>query len=267
MGEDAERQLEELNNEDFITMCEDTFSNIKMEEDIEELRSEVESLFVPQLQSRLPLARGHPKIFYELAKNLCKSYTFLQDQEKALAAWGELEAFLQSQLLRADPTSFSDEAQELSVELSGCYVNMASLMQWKEDHIATITYYQKAADVILPWIFEHNDMSPVPSLLGIAIQRIPACVALQDWKTLKDDMQTVASSQDIIDQLEEISKEQFDLSLNSLTFLIKQKRNAFGQTLKQCVDQNMLSVILQSNPEIELEGSDLQWVKQQYQEA
>ena len=165
--EDAERQLEELNNEDFITMCEDTFSNLKMEENMEELRSEVETLFVPQLQARLPLARGLPKIFYGLAKNLCKSYTFLQDQEKALGAWNELEAFLQSQLLRAGPTTFTEETLELSVELSGCYVNMASLMQWKEDHVSTIKYYQKAADVILPWIFEHNDMSPVPSLLGV----------------------------------------------------------------------------------------------------
>lgn len=165
--EDAEQELETLSNADFILMCDDAFDNLKVEEDLDGLVQEVETLFIPQLQERLPLALQEPEVFCSLAKNLCKSFTFLRRHEDAFACWRELESFLLQQQQRLGPDCFTSEAQELSVEISGVYVNMASLAVAKSDHAATIALYQKAADVILPWIFEQGDMSPVPSLLSV----------------------------------------------------------------------------------------------------
>lgn len=161
---DADHQLENLSVEDLLIMCNDTFDNIKMEEDIAELRSEVESLFVPQLSSKLEEMRNNPKIFYSLSKNLCKCFTFLGNHEKAMNSWKELEQFI----IKSTPSNeFSLERNKKDVELSGVYMNMASLAIAQNDNAKTIELYQKAADVIIPWVFEQNDMSPVPSLISV----------------------------------------------------------------------------------------------------
>ena len=81
---------------------------------------------------------------------------------------------------------------------------------------------------------------------------------------LKDDIQTVASAQDIVDQLEEFAKQTFDLSLNTLIFQIKSKRQSFVDALKAQVSPEQLQIILQSNPDIEMEETDLQWITDEY---
>lgn len=159
-------QIENLNVEDLLLMCDDAFDNIKLEEDIGELRNEVESLFIPQLTSKLTEMRNNPKIYYALSKNLCKCYTFLGNHTKAMDSWRDLEQFI----IRSTPSNeFTLARNKKDVELSGVYMNMASLAIAQNDNEKTIELYQKAADVIIPWIFEQNDMSPVPSLISVSL--------------------------------------------------------------------------------------------------
>mmetsp|Transcript_97708 Transcript_97708/g.146474 ORF Transcript_97708/g.146474 Transcript_97708/m.146474 type:complete len:237 (+) Transcript_97708:3-713(+) len=234
-----------------------------MEENLEELKNEVETLFIPQLLTKLEETRENPPLYIEIAKNLCKCHTFLGNHGEAENCWIQLETLI-LQSIPPGPNSFTVERNKMDVELSGVYVNLASLALANENHQKTIELYQKAADVITPWIFDQNDMSPVPSLISIATHRIRACVAEKNWRVLKDDIQTVSSAQDIIDQLEEFAKQQFDLSLNTLIFQIGQKRSAFIAALKANVNVELLKIILQSNPDIEIDGPELQWLEQEY---
>ena len=159
-------QLENLSAEDLVLMCNDAFDNIKMEEDMDEMRSEVETLFIPQLNTKLEETRDTPQIHYALAKNLCKCYTFLGNHSEAENCWRKLESYIK-QSIQEGPNPFTLERNKIDVELSGVYVNLASLSLAIGNNEKTIELYQQAADVIMPWIFDQNDMSPVPSLLSV----------------------------------------------------------------------------------------------------
>lgn len=166
---DAEQELENLSNEDLVLMCSDAFENIRTEENPEELCNEIETLFIPQLRQRLNSreVKQNIELFINMQKNLGKCFTFLQNFTTAIVCWEELLQFLHSLPKHSD--KFSPQQNKLDCEISGVYVNIGSLHQLNGDHKSSISSYQKAMDILMPWIVEAGDVSPVPNLLSVNI--------------------------------------------------------------------------------------------------
>jgi hypothetical protein len=83
--------------------------------------------------------------------------------------------------------------------------------------------------------------------------RVEALTKQSDWKTLKDDIQTVASASDIISDDDVRSDLEYVES-------VRECQSCYIDILKKHIDPDILPLILDGNPEIELEPEHKAWV-------
>merc|ERR1712137_286538 len=139
-----------------------------------------------------------PDVRIEILELLAKSASFLDQYQLAFDTLRRTEALI----VDANPSKqiqFTEEGQQFCSSLVGIYTNIVVTLRQLENFELMNSYTQKALDLLFPWVVEQGDISSLPTIISILGLRVVSCVRTNELRILKDDLQTVVSSANMIE--------------------------------------------------------------------
>ena len=167
--DNLEEHYDALTNEEFIALVTHSFDEEDEEGDEEDFTKEIKEVFIPKLVKRIEQSdRQSTEIvveFCNLLESLGKCYLEIEELEKAFESYSLIQQYLQVR-------TPSNPTREFCALYSAAWIKMAAVSTRLGNHTNAINFYQNAANIIVPRIFEHSDMTPVPSLISVFISNI-----------------------------------------------------------------------------------------------